>query len=1007
MGGQTDQVYAVDLPPNFDGNSFQPGGASRIPNGTDTDTASDWVRNDYNGAGIPALDPGTPEVGEALNTPGAENQLVLPPLPDLQITEIWPGNEPGSNLTSDWFEITNTGNIVWTPDLGGLYFDDESQAPADADLISGITSIAPGEVVIAVDDTSISEFLSVWESSYDLTGIQIGTYAGSGLGQGGDGVTLWIGNPLSGGVLADFESYPDANANGGQSYDVDLGAFSTVGNANNAGESTIANDSGQFAVASPGNQGPIVIPVDCPDFLPNDDSAITLSVGSLTAGADGVFGTDVNTNGSDCAIEVVNNDTGQPWGRYAIPIVLSHYGIEAGDRLYISVDGNNGTGNARFEINQNNSPNTALGFSNFGSGWNTYETTITVPLGINSIDLWFHSNYTLSTPGTAYYDNLVVINLDDAGTNLDPIANAGVDQTVVDVDDNGSEDVALDGTGSTDPDGSIASYSWSENGTEIATGATPTVTLAVGVHTLVLTVTDNEGATDDDTMVITVNEDVTLGECPDYLPNEDLAIVLPFGSLTAGADEVAGTSTNTNGSACAIEVVNNDSGQPWSRYAIPIVLADHGINGGDRLFISVDGNSSQGFARFEINQNNTPNTSLGAFSFGSGWSTYDTTITVPSGLTTIDLWFHSNYTQSSAGRAAYDNLIVVNLDATGGNVPPVASAGSDQVVIDSDNTGTEDVTLDGSGSFDPDGSIVNYEWTEGTTLVATGVTPIVALGVGEHTLVLTVTDNQGATDTDVVIITVNEYVEPSECSDYLPNENEDMVLPTGGLTAGGDIVVGTNVNTNGSPCAIEVVNNDSSQPWGRYFISINLADYGISAGDRLFIGVDGNDGTGNARFEINQNNTPNTALGFSNFGSGWSRYETTIVVPSGLTTIDLWFHSNYTLSTPGTAYYDNLEVVNLDAGASILGLQVDMNNMFVSPNPANVTSKVSFEKAEDVKEILIFDMSGRMIQRFDADEIKRGDHYEMNVYQIPVGTYIVRSRNTEGMEFSKQMVIER
>lgn len=28
---------------------------------------------------------------------------------NLQITEIWPGNEPGSNLTDDWFEVTNAG----------------------------------------------------------------------------------------------------------------------------------------------------------------------------------------------------------------------------------------------------------------------------------------------------------------------------------------------------------------------------------------------------------------------------------------------------------------------------------------------------------------------------------------------------------------------------------------------------------------------------------------------------------------------------------------------------------------------------------------------------------------------------------------------------------------------------------------------------------------------------------------------------------------------------------
>ncbi len=222
---------------------------TRDPDGTGTEPLV--AHSTATGSGGALFSPGTQIDGSLFS--GCD----IVPLPDLQITEIWPGNEPGSNLTADWFEITNVGDLPWTPDLGELFFDDVSQAPGDADMISGITSIAPGEVVIAVDDATIDEFLSVWQSSYDLTGIQIGTYAGAGLGQGGDGVTLWIGDPTVGGTLVDFEEYPDANANGGQSYDVELAAFSTVGNANNAGESAIANDVGQFAIASPGNQGPV------------------------------------------------------------------------------------------------------------------------------------------------------------------------------------------------------------------------------------------------------------------------------------------------------------------------------------------------------------------------------------------------------------------------------------------------------------------------------------------------------------------------------------------------------------------------------------------------------------------------------------------------------------------------------------------------------------------------------------------------------------------------------
>jgi serine protease AprX len=87
--------------------------------------------------------------------------------------------------------------------------------------------------------------------------------------------------------------------------------------------------------------------------------------------------------------------------------------------------------------------------------------------------------------------------------------------------------------------------------------------------------------------------------------------------------------------------------------------------------------------------------------------------------------------------------------------PPVASAGSDQTVTDADGNGSQAVTLDGSGSSDPDGTISSYAWSEGAAQIATGLNPTVSLGVGTHTITLTVTDDVGATGTDTVLVTVN------------------------------------------------------------------------------------------------------------------------------------------------------------------------------------------------------------------------------------------------------------
>ena len=74
-GDPSDVTYAgaAALAESFDGGTTQVGGASRIPDGTDTDQPSDWVRNLDNAAGL-SCENGAPDAGEAQNTPGAPNQ---------------------------------------------------------------------------------------------------------------------------------------------------------------------------------------------------------------------------------------------------------------------------------------------------------------------------------------------------------------------------------------------------------------------------------------------------------------------------------------------------------------------------------------------------------------------------------------------------------------------------------------------------------------------------------------------------------------------------------------------------------------------------------------------------------------------------------------------------------------------------------------------------------------------------------------------------------------------
>lgn len=175
----------------------------------------------------------------------------------LEITEIFAG-QAGADLTADWFEIHNAGTADWVsgtdPDL---YYDDDSADPTTADLIQGINTIPAGGyaiVLITGSTIDVDTFTDVWSEVIDLTGVEVGFTDGAGLGGAGDTVNLWLGDPLA---SAPFEtaSYPDTAANDGQTYDVDLGEFSIVGNANGAVETIAqAGTTGDVSnIGSPGN----------------------------------------------------------------------------------------------------------------------------------------------------------------------------------------------------------------------------------------------------------------------------------------------------------------------------------------------------------------------------------------------------------------------------------------------------------------------------------------------------------------------------------------------------------------------------------------------------------------------------------------------------------------------------------------------------------------------------------------------------------------------------------
>ena len=116
-----------------------------------------------------------------------------------------------------------------------------------------------------------------------------------------------------------------------------------------------------------------------------------------------------------------------------------------------------------------------------------------------------------------------------------------------------------------------------------------------------------------------------------------------------------------------------------------------------------------------------------------------------------------------AANITYDDPAVAfaSTEIAAGNTPPIADAGDDQTVA-SEQAG---VSLDGSGSTDPDGDPITYSWTQtsGPAVTLSGAdtaTPSFDAPVGPATLEfeLEVCDAEPLCDTDSVVVNVDAPV---------------------------------------------------------------------------------------------------------------------------------------------------------------------------------------------------------------------------------------------------------
>jgi PKD repeat protein len=108
--------------------------------------------------------------------------------------------------------------------------------------------------------------------------------------------------------------------------------------------------------------------------------------------------------------------------------------------------------------------------------------------------------------------------------------------------------------------------------------------------------------------------------------------------------------------------------------------------------------------------------------------------------------------------AAADTSSQVTVTAPSGNTPPTADAGGDNgsyaVRLPKGRNATASVTLDGSGSFDPDGDALSFSWDGGTW--TTPQVTVNGLTRGKHEFVLEVDDGFGGSDTAIACVEVHK-----------------------------------------------------------------------------------------------------------------------------------------------------------------------------------------------------------------------------------------------------------
>ncbi|MDT7827289.1 malectin domain-containing carbohydrate-binding protein [Pricia sp. S334] len=594
----------------------------------------------------------------------------------------------------------------------------------------------------------------------------------------------------------------------------------------------------------------------------------------------------------------------------------------------------------------------------------------------------------------------------------------------VDFSSNGSDD-----------DMDIVSYMWDFKDGNTSTDQNPQHTFATpGNYDVSLTVADAEGATDETTLTIMVEEPVV----------NDFALRINAGGPQAsynGETFVADTNfasgksyENANANVPDLYQTERSASPPTFAYNVPVDNGNYqvvlhfaeiywGATGGgsggtgQRIFdVSLEGNTI--LDDYDINAD------VGSESVAI--KTFN--VTVSDGVLNLDF--------DAAGSDGVDQPKVSAIEILGVGsmqLDPVVDAGADVEVI----LPTNGFVLSGSGS-DPDGGTISYQWTQvdgpDTALMTNANTYELTAEVlveGDYTFRLTVTDDEGATAFDEVTVTATTgdfesvWLE-AECADVGPGWN----TIDDGSSSGGQYVM--------PPSGF----NSSSSAIGNAIVTFNFS---VSAGTyKIFGRVRTPSGTEDS-FWVRVNGGP------------WVRWNS---IPASNAFAWHRIHLNEQLSQPRSFEFidgvNQIEIGHRESGAALDKLFITQtddiptalggtstncdgpqqtfdlnevtdnsgnanktvpedfnapvpNEVSMFPNSAKYETQITMSNPEaDITKLYVYDVSGRLLRSYEGLELKTSPGaYLLQVSNLENGVYLLRMVASDGNVFDEKLLVRR